>query len=182
MSEDPVAVEEDVEEQEQELEASGYPKREEGSLAARMQQRQHELETLHSDVFPVPGWEEFLAVELRLVGWEALRKVVSKHDRQRSPALKELYVAADQMLLATEGFFEVSEGARDRRIEDNGNWIALARATGKELPDSLTPRQAMISLMGDTNVLVLYQDWTEWMSTRRTDLEREVAEDFGTTR
>jgi hypothetical protein len=121
-----------------------------------------------------------LAVELRLVGWEALRRIVTKYERQRVPALQELYTAADQILLGTEGFYEVDEDGKRTSVEQS--WITLAKATGRVLPDELTPRQALISLVGDTNVLILWKEWQDWMSSRRTEVEEEVVRDFGMTR
>jgi hypothetical protein len=149
-----------------------------GSLAERMAHRAGELEQTVSAIFPIPTWEEVLAVELRLVGWESLRRVAQKHERQRVDAIKELYVAADQILVATEGFFEIAESQRTR-IEST--WQELARLTGRKLPEDLTPRRALISLVGDTNVAILWADWQQWMTTRRPDVDEEVGKDFGTT-
>lgn len=152
--------------------------REAGSLAQRMEARAGELERTVSAIFPIPTWEDILAVELRLVGWEALRRIVTKHDRHRVEAIKELYTAADQILLGTEAFYEVKEDGRER-IESS--WVDLARATGRKLPAELTPRQALIALVGDTNVAILWRDWQEWMTTRRPEVDEELAQDFGTT-
>lgn len=150
-----------------------------GSLAERMQQRASELETTVSAVFAIPTWEEVLGVELRLVGWEKLRRIASKHDRVRVDAIKELYVAADQILEGTVQFYEIN-GIQKRRIEDT-SWQLLAKLTGKKLPEDLTPRKAMIALMGDTNIAILWADWQQWMTTRRPEIDEEVAQDFGTT-
>lgn len=152
--------------------------REMGSLASRMETRAREIESVYSWVFPIPAWEDMLGVELRLVGWEKLRRIVTKHERQRVPALQELYTAADQLIEATEGFYELEE---DRKTPVQETWVTLARATGRNLPDNLTLRQALISLMGDTNVLILWKEWQDWMSSRRSDAEEEVSKDFGTT-
>lgn len=156
-----------------------------GSLAARVKARSEEIERTISEIFPIPAWEDILAVELRLVGWESLRRVVTKHERQRVEAMKELYTAADQLLLGTSGFYEVlpdtQEGENRYRSAGDHSWTSLARDTGKALPDSLTPRQALIALIGDTNVLVLWKDWQDWMSSRRGGVDTEVARDFGTT-
>lgn len=152
--------------------------RQPGSLAERMQQRSTELERTVSAIFPIPTWEDILAVELRLVGWEALRRVVTKHERHRVDAIKELYTAADQILLGTEAFYEIKDSDRER-VETS--WQDLARATGRHLPADLSPRQALIALVGDTNVAILWKDWQEWMATRRPEIDEDVAKDFGTT-
>lgn len=154
--------------------------REPGSLASRVERRSQELQSRVSEVFPIPTWEDILAVELRLVGWEALRRIITKHERQRAEAIRELYVAVDQLLLGTVQFFEINPEDNSRQ-EVEQTWISLARATGKVLPDSLTPRQAVIALVGDTNALILWREWQEWMATRRGEVDGEVAEDFGST-
>jgi hypothetical protein len=153
------------------------------SLEARMAQRAKQIEEQTSDIFPVPLWEDMLAVELRFVGWTTgLRKIVERHKKVRDPAVNELYIAADQVLLATEGFYMVSEGPKGEvRTKANTTWVQLARATGKKLPDNLSARQAMVALMGDTNVLFLWNTWQDWMRSERGTLEEEVVQDFSTT-
>lgn len=150
-----------------------------GSLQERLQHRSQELEQTVSAVFPIPTLDDILAVELRLVGWEALRKIVSKHERQQVPAIKELYVASDGILAGTVGFYEIGEDSRRTKVDST--WQELARATGKQLPEDLTPRRALIALVGDTNVAILWQQWQEWMATRRPEVDEEVSKDFGTT-
>lgn len=149
-----------------------------GSLADRLQKRSQEIEHTISAVFPVPTLDDILGVELRIVGWEALRKIVTKHERQQVPAMRELYVAADQILAGTVRFYELED---TRRTPVDHTWQELARATGRPLPEDLTPRRALIALMGDTNVAILWQQWQEWMTTRRPEVNEEVASDFGTT-
>lgn len=153
---------------------------ESGSLASRMRVRAGELENAISEVFAIPTWEEILAVELRLVSWEALRKVVSRHERlaSRNPAMHELYIAADQLILGTEQFFEVSEAAR---TPVQHTWNTLARMSGKNIPEDASARQSIIVLCGDTNVLLLWKEWQDWMATRRTEVEEDMVKDFGTT-
>lgn len=157
-----------------------------GSLQERLQKRATEIEHTVSAVFPIPTLDDILAVELRIVGWEALRKIVTKHERNQVPAIRELYVAADQLLAGTVGFFEVvdlstAENGAPRRRKVEYTWQDLARATGRPMPQDLTPRRALIALIGDTNVAILWQQWQEWMTTRRPDVDEEVAQDFGTT-
>ena len=165
---------------EEDVVVSNGSTREPGSLASRIERRAKELESARSEKFPVPNWDDMLAVELRLVSWDALRKIVAKHERQRVPALQELYTAADQILAGTEAFYEIDPETNEyTQVEQN--WISLAKATGKALPDSLTPRQAMIALVGDTNILILWKDWQDWMATRRPEVGDEAKEDFTTT-
>jgi hypothetical protein len=156
--------------------------REVGSLGSRMQQRAAEIEQATSERFPVPGWESILEVELALVSWERLRRVVTKYERlNRQPAMQELYTAADQILLATLNFYEVPEQGGPPKLREDHDWVSLARATGKPLPDDLTPRMAVIHLCSDVGTLALLRDWGEWMQTRRGEVDKEVQDYFART-
>lgn len=151
-----------------------------GSLKARMGRRGRELESQRSEVFEVPGYDEIIAVELRMLGYEESRKIgqrVARHTRE--VAMQELYAFCDQILAATEGFFEVDG---DRRVPIDATWTSLARdASPVKLPEELTPRQALISLVGDRRVAYLFTAWEEWMRGERSDVDEEVVRDFGTT-
>lgn len=150
-----------------------------GSLAARMKRRGKELESQRTEVFEVPGWEEILAVELRLLGYDESRRIGRRLDKLRNEDMQELYSYADQLVAATEGFYEVDG---DRRAPIDKTWMDLARAAAAtKLPEDLTPRQAIISLLGDRRVFYLFTDFEQWMRGERREVDEEVVRDFGTT-
>lgn len=149
------------------------------SLAQRMQSRSQELERQVTEVFDIPGWEDILSVELRLMGWQVLRGIGQRNRKVKQVALQELYTAIDSIITATSQFYEVQG---ERRVTLEGDtWISLARRTGKKLPDELTQRQAVLALVGDTRVMVLYNEWQEWMQGERREVDEEVMRDFETT-
>lgn len=151
-----------------------------GSLSSRMERRSNELSSQRSDIFELPGWDDILAVELRLMGWESLRKIGIRNQKVKSVPLQELYTSIDQIVAGTERFYEIDESSGERRpIRDT--WVTLARRTGKNLPQDLTPRQAVIALVGDTRVMTLYNAWQEWMKGERQEVDEEVMRDFETT-
>lgn len=150
-----------------------------GSLAARMKRRGAELENQRTEIFPLPGWDEILAVELRVLGYEESRKIGRKLTRMRDETLQELYSFIDQIVAATEGFYEIDG---DRRTPIDKTWMDLARAAAAhKLPEDLTPRRAVLSLLGDRRVAYLFSDWEEWMKGERQEVDEEVMRDFGTT-
>lgn len=150
-----------------------------GSLAARMKRRGRELESQRTEVFEIPGWEEILAVELRLLGYDESRRIGRRLDKLRNEDMQELYSYADQIVAATEGFYEVDG---DRRTRIDKTWMDLARAAATvKLPEDLTPRQAIISLLGDRRVFYLFSDFEQWMRGERREVDEEVVRDFGTT-
>lgn len=148
------------------------------SLSTRMKARSEELERQVSEVFEIPGWEDVLAVELNMVGWKKLRVIGQRNRKVKDLPTQELYVAIDQLITATDGFFEVFG---DERKSINDTWVSLARRTGKPLPDNLTPRQAVLALVGDTRVMALYNSWQEWLQGERREVDEEVVRDFERT-
>lgn len=150
-----------------------------GSLASRMKSRARELEGQATETFSIPGWEDILAVELRLVSWSVLRGIGQRNARVKQVPLQELYTACDAILTATVQHFEVKDDGKHESIDDT--WMSLARRTGKALPEDLTPRQAMIALVGDTRIMVLFNEWQEWMQGERRAVGDEVVLDFGMT-
>ena len=151
----------------------------EGSLAARMATRSEELEKQTSERFPIPGWEDILEVELRALGYRALRQALTRNERVRDEATRELYTVADQLLMATVGFWEVPQnGGQPRQMDET--WESLAKRL-PNCPDGATPRQALLFLVGDKRLHFLAQDWGEWAKTVDKQVHDEVQADFGLT-
>jgi hypothetical protein len=118
-------------------------------LAARMKLRREQLQKQHSKVFDIPGWEGILAVELEVMDYQTSRKISRRHEKQRDPAIQELYTAAEQLIQATVRFHEVD--AQTGKLKDtDGTWKTFAQlaaqGTGDRLPEDLSSRQALIFL------------------------------------
>jgi hypothetical protein len=149
-----------------------------GSLEERMQARSEELEHLTTEVFDVPRWEGMLAVELKALGWKRLVDVVGKNAQIRDTSSQLLYSSADQLLAATVGFYEVEEGDDGRRETSvpDATWNTLACNAGAS--DELTPRQALIYVVGDVQTPALATEWATWAASARPRISAEVTRDF----
>jgi hypothetical protein len=148
------------------------------SLGDRMKARASELEKQQAD-FPIPGYDDVLEVELRALGYQTIRRVQRKNEKIRDPTVQELYTLADQLLTATQGFREVFPDDREpQEIDDT--WVTLAKRL-PNCPEDVTPRQAILKVIGDKRLAFLVQDWSEWARTVRSDVDEEVVADFGAT-
>lgn len=150
------------------------------SLQARMQARAKELQDQKTEIFDVPGFEGILSVEFRMLSFETSRKIGMDNERVRSPAMRDLYTMADQLVRATEGFYEEMPDGSRRRIQHD--WVSLAYGgLDRPLPQNLTPRQALLAVVGDRRVPVLANQWEEWQLGERRGINDAVVSDFGTT-
>jgi hypothetical protein len=64
-------------------------------------------------------------------------------------------------------------------------WVELARNAKPSLPENVTPRQSVLSLLRadrTTAVIDLWNEWGEWNGAQRTTLGEELGEDFTRTR
>lgn len=149
-----------------------------GSLQDRMQERRSSLEQITTEVFDVPRWSDILAVELKYLGYKTMRSIAQKHQRVKDPTVSEMRVAADHLLRATVGFYEVKG---EKKVPAEGmTWLSLARSVIK-LPEDASPRVALVGLVGDTQTVFLWQEWQEWMKGERVRIDTEVGRDFQTT-
>lgn len=155
-----------------------------GSLRSRMQSKQTATAERHTEFFPVPNWEDMVEVELRVLGWRTMRKIAERHRKIRDTALQELYTAADQIITATEAFYEL-DGEKQTKVDMD--WVSLAKAGEgnrgvKPLPENVTPRQAVLALVvHDTRLMYLWQEWQDWLKSVRPEVDEEVVRDFSTT-
>jgi hypothetical protein len=144
-----------------------------------MARRADELEKHQSDWFEIPGFEGLLEVELRPLAWKTIRGVQKRNERIRDEALREVYNMADQVATATMGFREILPGDQHRPLEDD--WMALARRM-RDCPDDLSPRKAILFLVGDKRLPFLINEWGEWAKSARHLVDEEVVRDFEPTR
>jgi hypothetical protein len=71
------------------------------SLAERARERRRQLETRHTTVLEPPGYEGLLAVEYRVITYGDVRKITQRHERIQDDATRELYSAADHLIMAS---------------------------------------------------------------------------------
>lgn len=163
----------------QEHEEIAEPQAASASLAGRMSRRQEELATRTSEWFPIPGYEDVLEVELKVLGYTTIRKINQRNERIRDDAMRELTSMADQLVKATAGFREVLGGEKRRPIDDN--WISLASRLENAPDFDGSPRRALLHLVGEQRLHFLSGEWALWAKTVRPEVDEEVVEDFGTT-
>jgi hypothetical protein len=152
----------------------------ESSLAARMAGRREELEQDTTRVFPLPAYDSILAIEFRMLGWQTQRNIARVLEKKvKDPALFELYVAAESLIRAFETLHEVLPSGETQPT--GYSIIEVARASGLKLGEDVTPRQALIALVGDTRVMTLYSDYMGWVGGQREDHDEDVMRDFAGT-
>lgn len=149
------------------------------SLSARMARRQSELAQETTEKFPVPGWEDLFLVEFRVLEYTTVRRIAHRNGKIRDETIQELYNMADQLTWATVGFHEVLRGEETRELPDT--WESMAKRL-PDCPDEITPRRAVLFLVGEKRIHFLHIDWLEWAKTYRPELDQEVARDFVRTR
>jgi len=151
-----------------------------GAFESRLQERRKQREQRKTEQFDPPGFEDLFKVEMQVVGYKRLADIALRHQRVRDDANRNLYIAADQLLAATVGFYKV-EG--ERLVEaENMTWMSLAQAFDPNLDAMVKPRQAMIRLLEGAGVVELHGDWYTWNTRGNAQVERELETDFQTTR
>jgi hypothetical protein len=153
--------------------------REDNSLSGRMQARQKAVSEETAQWFALPGYAGVLEIKLRALGTREIMRTENKLNRVKVQELRMLYSLSDQILEATEGFAETSPSGEGRtEIEDS--WEDLARRL-PNCPDKLTPRRALLHVLGETNVHWLVEEWTTWAKDQRGAVQEAVVRDFGRT-
>jgi hypothetical protein len=155
------------------------------SLDARMQRRAETITGQETEWFPIPGWEDMLEVELKLLTHKSQSAIVHHNQRTRDEGLQELYNMADFIVRATCGFRELTgtDEADEPTYEDlpNDTWQTLAvRAFGSDA-SRLTERQAFLKLVTDKRVKYIVTDWEKWGKSIKPEQEESLAADFAGT-
>jgi hypothetical protein len=170
------------------MEEAESPAFDASSLHERMRSAAGAMQRVRTEKFPVPNWAEFVHVELRVLGWDAMRKVTRRHEKIRDDATREVYIAADQLLAATERFWALDAGG-DPSMATDQSWVSIARGVcdGQDgrpkFPEDGTARQALLMLTQPTNrTMVLWGEWTEWAAGENQDVKEELVEGFSVTR
>jgi hypothetical protein len=156
------------------------------SLEDRVAARRKQLDEETFEVFEVPGWNDILGVKLRLQGFEEGRKIAKQHAKVRPETLRELYVVCDTIVQCTVGLVEFNEDGS--WTDSQHDWVSLVQRLVErkaiDVDDSLqmTPRRALLALVGDKRIPNLYVEWQQWVAGARPHVDQEVVGDFAKTR
>jgi hypothetical protein len=154
------------------------------TLLERLKTRRRELEEHQTELFGVPGYTGTLLVELGIVPYETLSKINARVQREtrQQPHLHELYTNAENIIVATEGFWELLPDGSVREAQGTDNtWQGFAHALNPDLANDARPRVCMINMVGDVGVALLAAEWIEWRRGERDVVERDLHRDFGST-
>jgi hypothetical protein len=153
-------------------------------LLERLRVLRREQEEHQTELFAVPGFGSALLVELGLVPYETVSKIhtrVTRETRQQ-PAMRELYMNAECILAATEGFWEQLPDGTVRQAQGTElTWPGFAHALNPLLGSDVTPRACLINMVDDMGVALLAAEWVEWRRGEREVVDREIRRDLGPT-
>jgi hypothetical protein len=149
-----------------------------GSLAARATARRQEISERKSLVLEVPGYEGLLAVEYRALAYHEGRKIAARHQRQHDDAVREIYIAADQLIRASVNSYELREDGTS--IELGIGWgRELAERLGIKIHDTTTARQAVLACFPSDVLLTRhFVEYGEWLQDTQSDVDDEQRADF----
>ena len=152
------------------------------SLRARMQSRTEDAQRKYTKIWPIPGWEDRVAVELRMLSYRETRMIYKRLEKtEKDEITAELYGVADQIVMATEGFHIVTDTGTFEPIT-GASWIDVARSMpGANLPEDLTPRKAILAVVGDRTLALFFAEFEAWLRAGGREVGDEVMRDFGTT-
>lgn len=150
------------------------------SLADRMRRRAETIATQRTVVLPVPGYQSMLGVTMRALSLEHTSRIATQNKKVRIEATRNLYIAADIVIAATEGFVEFKEDGTETELGHEFTWQSLAQEV-RDIEPRSTARQSMFALLGDIGVASLASDYDEWLGAEKVEMEEEVVEDFAST-
>lgn len=160
------------------------PKRSVGidSLRERMADRTEDVARKFTKIWPIPGWEDYVAVELRMLSYRETRLIYKRAEMEtKDEVTAELYGIADQVITATEGFHLIDDRGGFDPIE-GASWMDVARSMpNANLPEDMTPRQALFALVGDRTLALWFSEFDGWQRRGGRDVGEQVMRDFGTT-
>lgn len=151
------------------------------SLKSRMAARAEQLQGERTEIFPIPGYDDLVGVELRSLTYTVRNRITRRNERERNEALRDLYNFADQAIAATVGFYEPVDKDDDEWIPMPGeSWVSMCRAAHPDFPEDGTPRQAFLRLVPQDRVDNFAMEYFEWVNGS-LPVESEVVRDFETT-
>ena len=159
-----------------------------GSLAERIRQRREEIESRRTNLFPIPGYGDMLAVELQVIPYQTVRKIgqqVERNNRSLDQPTLELYTAAEQLMAATVGFWVLQDTGQYQR-DYEATWESMAYLANPQLTQDLYTRACLIDFLSTgfdntSQVVLLCSEWLQWMREGRADTESQLKPDFSPT-
>lgn len=159
-----------VEQQQDHLEPDATPAVE-PSLRDQVQARKRALTANVTEVFDVPGYTGILKARYRILNWPEIRKIRDRAelDAKGDDAVRELYVAAGQLVAACE---EVIRADSDNST--GMKWgVALAHELG--FPEATSPRQAIFAIFPrDTWVVTHWQQLVAWWADEGEGMDEQL--------
>lgn len=153
------------------------PERPPVSLAERMAAKRDRKERQQTEIFPVPGWGEMLAVELRALGTKKQDRLGSQHEAHPDPNERVQLTMADHIVNATVKFYEVNAEGDRRELEPTFSWLTAAKGPYPDMDPSTTSRSALRLLIED-HLKWLWAAWQQWMQNRGAETDQELQRDF----
>jgi hypothetical protein len=122
-----------------------------------------------------------LAVEYRAVSYQESKRIQERLARVKDEAEKEIYAAADHLLLASFNAYDLT--CSPVREIGFGWGIGLAKAMEVEISEGMTPRQALLACFPREQLLLthFYNDYSDWLSGATVDVDEEQVRDFPPT-
>jgi|SRR5579875_3475680 len=151
-----------------------------GSLAARIAERRREIDNATTELFDVPKYADVFRLELRRLPLKRLVAIAQSVERIHDDALRALYSMADTILAATVAFHEVRDDGSTRPAPGL-TWQQLAHAYDPNLDESVQPRVALLRIIGDAELTLLFQDYQTWLRNGSPRAEKELERDFPRT-
>lgn len=148
------------------------------SLAGRMEQRAQELAMERTEWFTIPGWDDIFEVQLRSLGFRTIKKAVTRNRSVREEDTRDLYSMCDNLIMATVGFRRIDESEPEEL--PGVSWKTLAGYL-PNAPANLSQRQGLLLMLGETRIMFLLEEYTVWSRDTRAEIDKEAAEDFGST-
>jgi hypothetical protein len=152
------------------------------SLEHRMAAAADGLAQATTENFPIPRWSSMCWVRLKVIPHKLQRQAVDTNVRVRPQATQDIYIAADTLLAATDGFLEVNENeltGEQELTEYPTSWAAMASVVYKM--EEATPRQAIIRMIGAENIVIFYGQYVQWLTGERSRITEEQTRDFQPT-
>lgn len=149
--------------------AGNTPKR--NSLAARVAERRKAISNAKARIFPVPGFEDIMGVELRPLNPNEGETIAERLDKIPDEREKLRRFASEIIIKATCRFFGISEDG-EWEEDEHATWRSLftdmEQAQGRPAPDPSIPERAcLVGVLKTQHINLLFNEYTEWANSGR---------------